>query len=236
MRAITRFALVVVLGLAPACSAGRDSATTATLRVAAADTSCSVDRAEIPTGTIEVAVTNHGTIITEVYLYAAHDRAVGEVENVEPGATAVFTVVAGAGGYEVACKPGQLGDGIRTPVRIVGEPDVSNDAPVDDAAARGVSSFAFEMHVTGDRFAPELADLVVVRGQTITFRLHNEAGTTRGFAVLGPDGASLGAAEAAPGESATVRVTFAVTGTYTAVDPAVDHRTNGAEASFRVVD
>jgi uncharacterized cupredoxin-like copper-binding protein len=208
------------------------------VQVRATDTTCTVDRSSVDSGTIEFAVTNAGTIITEVYLYARHDGVEGEVENVEVGDTGSFSVDVGGGEYEVACKPGQLGDGIRTPLQVTGPLDANQTEASDDATARGADGFSLEVRLTADRFAPELADLVPVTGQTITFKVQNDAPDTRAFAVLGTDGRTPLAqtGELAAGAVAAVPVTFPAAGTYAAVDPISDHRAAGSEVSIRVID
>ena len=206
--------------------------------VVATDDTCTTDRTTVASGDIEFAVTNRGTVVTEVYLYAPYDQVIGEVENVEPGDTGSFAVTVGGGAYEVACKPGQTGDGIRTAFQFSGDLDPRQTTPPDPATARGVAAFSIEVKVTADRFAGELDDLVVVEGQTITFRVHNAAPDVRGFAVLGPDGfTTVGrTGDIPPGGAADVSVAFSATGTYTAIDPVGDHRARGSEVTFRVID
>ena len=240
--------LYVSVVLLAACSSGSASsdagpsssspAPGAVVQVRATDTTCTVDRASVDRGTIDFAVTNAGTTITEVYLYAPHDRVEGEVENVEAGDTGSFSVEVGGGEYEVACKPGQLGDGIRAALHVTGPLDANQTEAIDAATARGVDGFSLEVRLTADRFAPELADLVPVTGQTITFRVHNDAPDARSFAVLGPDGHTplVQSGELAAGAVAEVPVTFPAAGTYAAVDPIGDRRASGFEASISVID
>ena len=213
--------LCVPLFLLAACSSGSASsdpsnnsaAPSAVVQVRATDTTCTVDRASVDPGPIDFAVTNAGTIVTEVYLYAPHDRVEGEVENIEAGDTASFSVEVGGGEYEVACKPGQLGDGIRAALHVTGPLDANQTEALDEATARGVDGFSLEVRLTADRFAPELADLVPVTGQTISFKVHNDAPDARAFAVLGPDGHTplAQSGELASGAVAEMPVTFPAT-------------------------
>ena len=60
-------------------------------------------------------MTNGGTKVTEFYLLGDDGlRIVGEVENIGPGLSRELVVVAPPGYYYTACKPGMVGDGIRS--------------------------------------------------------------------------------------------------------------------------
>jgi iron uptake system component EfeO len=107
-----------------ACGDGDgDSNSTAaadTIAVAASDDACEVDASELPAGTYHFSVANHGSSVTEFYVYADGDRVLGEVENIAPGVTRELLVELPAGTYETACKPGMVGDGIRHPLTVTG--------------------------------------------------------------------------------------------------------------------
>ncbi|HEY0217564.1 MAG TPA: iron uptake system protein EfeO, partial [Cellulomonas sp.] len=76
---------------------------------------CDVSEAEAPSGSIVFTVTNSGDDITEFYLLAEDGlRIISEVENVGPGLTRDLVVQAQPGSYVTACKPGMVGDGIRS--------------------------------------------------------------------------------------------------------------------------
>jgi iron uptake system component EfeO len=120
-----RFSLPAIgLGLAAtaACSGGGGSAPS--YDVKAGDSSCQVSRTDLPAGKATFKVTNAGSQVTEVYVYAREGgeftKVVGEKENIGPGTSQSFTVDLSAGTYEVACKPGMKGDGIRTKVTVAG--------------------------------------------------------------------------------------------------------------------
>jgi iron uptake system component EfeO len=66
-------------------------------------------------------VENKGGKVTEVYVYAPGDRIVAERENIGPGTKAEITTEVKSGSYEIACKPGMKGDGIRQKVRATGK-------------------------------------------------------------------------------------------------------------------
>jgi iron uptake system component EfeO len=107
-----------------------------TVAVAASDDACDVASAELPAGTHEFQVTNSGSQVTEFYVYAEGDRVMGEVENIAPGLTRELLVELPAGTYETACKPGMVGDGIRSDLTITGEAaSLSEDETLAQASA-----------------------------------------------------------------------------------------------------
>ncbi len=111
--AIILTALAIVVG---ACSS--DDATV--VEVQASDDACVVAKTELAAGKTTLRIANEGAKVTEVYVYAEGDRVVTERENIGPGTRADMTVDLAAGTYEVACKPGQTGDGIRTTISVRG--------------------------------------------------------------------------------------------------------------------
>lgn len=106
---------LATLALSGCGSADAGAATTVTVR--ATDEACELDRTSLPAGRTSFAVTNHGGKATEVYVYAG-SKIVAEKEDIGPGTSVDLAVDLAAGGYEVACKPGQTGNGIRTPITV----------------------------------------------------------------------------------------------------------------------
>jgi iron uptake system component EfeO len=113
-------ALVGALAL-PALAACTDSTTARgggdprTITVAAGDTSCDLSADRAPSGNLVYKVTNRGAKVTEFYLYGEDGRRiVGEVENVGPGLSRDLVLNVPAGTYIPACKPGMVGQGIRS--------------------------------------------------------------------------------------------------------------------------
>jgi iron uptake system component EfeO len=100
---------------------GDDASPTATVAVTATDDACDVAAAELSAGTHTFTVTNTGSKITEFYVFGEGDRVVGEVENIAPGVARELRVELTAGRYETACKPGMVGDGIRSALTVTGE-------------------------------------------------------------------------------------------------------------------
>lgn len=94
------------------------------IAVNATDDSCAVATASAPGGTLAFSVRNEGTKVNEFYLLAEDGlRIIGEVENIGPGVTRDLVVMAPEGSYFAACKPGMVGDGIRSPFTVTAAKD-----------------------------------------------------------------------------------------------------------------
>jgi iron uptake system component EfeO len=89
------------------------------IAVESSATACTVARTEVPSGTVSFAVRNTGDEVTEFYLLAEDGlRVISEVENIGPGLTRELVVRVSPGAYIAACKPGMVGDGIRTALTV----------------------------------------------------------------------------------------------------------------------
>ncbi|MCW2508185.1 MAG: efeO [Modestobacter sp.] len=137
-----RLSLVGLTGLTAltlaACGGGSSSGDAGTagddIAVAAADDSCEVASSELPAGVHQFTVTNSGSKVTEFYVYADGDRVMGEVENIAPGVARELRVELPAGNYEATCKPGMIGNGIRSALTVSGEaPTLSEDETLTQA-------------------------------------------------------------------------------------------------------
>ncbi len=121
LRPLTVSAFLLLLATLGACSKDSESPGNS-YDVEAGDTTCTVEETSIPAGKVTFQVENTGSDVTEVYVYGkdgdAFSKIMGEVENIGPGASQDFTVDLSAGDYEVACKPGLVGDGIRTQLTV----------------------------------------------------------------------------------------------------------------------
>ena len=121
MTGIVRIAALAAVGLAAGAGLGGcGSPSEHRVGVTATDSSCRPATTELRAGRLTFAVTNKGTKTTELYLYAAGDKVMGEVENVGPGTTRNLTATVPAGDYQLACKPGMQGSGVRTDVHVSG--------------------------------------------------------------------------------------------------------------------
>ncbi|MEU8570676.1 iron uptake system protein EfeO [Streptomyces pathocidini] len=131
-------ALTAVTG----CAEKSDAKASDAIAVTASDTACEVSAERFPAGHVKLAVENKGAKVTEVYLYAPGDRIVTERENIGPGTTADITAEVKPGSYEIACKPGMKGDGIRQKVTATGEGAPKKRDPRLDAAVAEYRKYA----------------------------------------------------------------------------------------------
>lgn len=113
LRPALLLALVGAVLAVTACTAN-SSGTSDAITVRSTSDTCEVADAEAPSGTLVFEVTNEGTEVTEFYLFADDGGIIGEVENIGPGTTRDLVVQAAPGSYITACKPGMVGDGIRS--------------------------------------------------------------------------------------------------------------------------
>ena len=106
---------LLVVPLTAACVANAPSGGGGAIGVESTASECRVSAGQAPSGTITFSVKNTGDEVTEFYLLGEDGlRVVGEVENVGPGLTRDLVVQARPGAYVTACKPGMVGDGIRS--------------------------------------------------------------------------------------------------------------------------
>ncbi|WP_068158502.1 iron uptake system protein EfeO [Rhodococcus phenolicus] len=122
-------AAAAVLPLALAGCTEKSTSDADAVAVTATDSACDVTVTEGTTGHNTFAVTNNGTKVTEFYVFDAGDRALGEVENIGPGLTRQLIVnIPEPGDYELSCRPGMVGEGIRTAFAVTGDSKAATDA------------------------------------------------------------------------------------------------------------
>ena len=170
---------LVTAGCADTSSAGKPAATSLTVK--AGDNSCEVSATTVDAGRHTFAVTNDASQVNEVYIYAAGDRIVGEVESVGPATTRNLIVDLKAGNYQVACKPGMVGTGIRTALTVLGSSaaPTSNDEQLTAAVASYrsyVKSETAALVATTTTFTTAIraGDLAAAKAGYATARLHYE--------------------------------------------------------------
>ncbi|SEQ91529.1 iron uptake system component EfeO [Streptomyces sp. yr375] len=105
------------------------------ISVTATDSKCETSKKEISAGHVELAIENKGSKVTEVYVLFPDDRVVSERENIGPGTKQRVTAEVKAGSYEIACKPGMKGDGIRQALKVTGGSVAKRDPRLDKAVA-----------------------------------------------------------------------------------------------------
>jgi plastocyanin len=230
MRART---LLIVLALGTSLTACSKDATSSADKVAleATETTCMPATTAFTSGdSITFAVTNNGKDVTEVYVYGKgssgeFDQVVGEVENIAPSTSRDLTVTLTAGDYQVTCKPGQKGSGIRTLIEVAGEAANPNDS--FDSEVKFVAQDNGFFGLGG--FTPKLGD-------RIKFQLINgSASKQHEFEVFGPDGKPLGeVGPTDPAKDGEVIIEFKTAGTYTYESGIADDKAKGLKGSFTV--
>lgn len=108
------------------------------VKVNATDTACEVSKTTFPAGHVVLDISNKGSKTTEVYVYDG-DKIVTERENIGPGTKASINAEIKAGSYEIACKPGMVGDGIRQKITVTGAS--GSAAPADPRLAAAVDAY-----------------------------------------------------------------------------------------------
>lgn len=200
---VTAAATVAALTAVTGCAEKSDGKGDGAVQVVAKDDSCEVSKKKLPAGHVELAVQNKGSKVTEVYVLFPDDRIVAERENIGPGTKATITAEIKAGSYEIACKPGMKGHGIRQKLEISG-----------GSAARR---------------SPEM-DKVVAAYRTY---VQDQADATLPKAKLFTDAVAAGDIEAAKKVYAESRLgwerTEPVAESFGDIDPKVDVRADGLE-------
>lgn len=215
--------LLCGLVLAGCGSSGDDAAT---VEVKATDTSCAPSSSTLQPGKASFTITNSGSKVTEVYLYGkagdAFTTVVSEVENLAPGITREMTADLAAGTYQLACKPGQTGDGIRTTITVGTEaqPATSTGAATATAVGREIALSTDGSTIGGLESASGSV------GETIEFGLANRANGARNLEVKRPDGSVAGEVEIAAGAQGKLRLELTVAGAWKVIlegaEPAIE--------------
>ncbi|MFE4666809.1 iron uptake system protein EfeO [Streptomyces sp. NPDC056716] len=199
--AATVAALTAVTGCTEKGGSGDDGNV---INVTATDDACEVSTHEVPAGHIELAVENKGSKVNEVYILFPDDRVVTERENIGPGTTQRVTAEVKAGEYQIACKPGMQGDGIRQDLTVTGGAVAERDPRLDAAVA------AYRLYV------------------------QTQADETLPLAQTFADAVEAGDVTAAKTAYATSRIgwerTEPVAESFGDIDPKVDLREDGLEA------
>ena len=130
--AVTAAALTSVT----ACTAKSDAADGDAIRVTAADSSCETSAGSVPAGQVTLKIENKGSKATEVEILFPDDRIVSEKENIGPGTKYTLTAEVKAGSYEIACRPGMKGHGVRQKLTVTGSgASAARDPRLDKAVA-----------------------------------------------------------------------------------------------------
>lgn len=107
--------LTVGAVLIAGCTTMSDTKAAGAITVTSTESSCEVAVTTAPSGVVQFTVINSGSQVTEFYMLADDGlRILGEVENIGPGLSRDLVVQAAPGSYFLACKPGMVGDGLRS--------------------------------------------------------------------------------------------------------------------------
>ncbi|MGW4154741.1 hypothetical protein ACWEDF_16470 [Micromonospora chersina] len=180
--------------------------------VTATDTSCEVTTTLFNPGAVTFTVTNRGQQATGVYLYGREDagftKVVAETAEVAPGKTGDLRATLATGLYEVACKPGRKGDGVRTRITV------SDDGTVASAAAETAYDREVAVELTGAGITG--ADgLIAEPGEKIALRVTNKTTGARTLHVLDPDAKPAAEIKVEPSGKAEAVVVLGGAGTWT---------------------
>jgi Cupredoxin-like domain len=130
--AIAALGVALVVSATGCSSSSGGSSTGRSYAIKAGDKTCDVEKTQLAPGDVRFKVENTGSDVTEVYVYGrqngAFTRIVGEVEDIGPGTSRDLAVSLARGTYEVACKPGMAGDGIRTTLTVTGPESATSAA------------------------------------------------------------------------------------------------------------
>jgi len=206
-------ALVTLASLSAAATlagcGGSDKASAAgAIAITATDDACQVATTSLTPGKTTFAVTNKGSKTTEVYIYGQQDgkysKIVSEVENIGPGTSRDLITDLSGGTYEIACKPGQTGDGIRTKVTVEG-PKASEPATA--------SAYDREIEIEATDTTVEPADdLTGKTGEKIELKLKNMGTKKRVLEIIDPAGKIVTEFEVEAGKTGETVVTLSTAG------------------------
>jgi iron uptake system component EfeO len=133
-------ALTALAGCASTTDAGADGA----IAVTSSDEACEIATAQAPSGVVQFSVQNTGSQVTEFYLLGEDGlQVLSEVENIGPGITRELVAQVGPGTYQLACKPGMVGDGIRSTFTVTDSgADVAPTGPDTELVATATANYA----------------------------------------------------------------------------------------------
>ncbi|MGW3283171.1 iron uptake system protein EfeO [Streptomyces sp. NPDC001002] len=127
----TAAALAAVTGCTEKSSGDGDDA----IQVTAADSKCDTSVKSVAAGQVTLKIENKGSKATEVEILFPDDRIVSEKENIGPGTKYTLTAEVKAGSYEIACRPGMKGHGVRQKLTVTGGSVAKRDPKLDAAVA-----------------------------------------------------------------------------------------------------
>ncbi|MDX2595968.1 MULTISPECIES: iron uptake system protein EfeO [Streptomyces] len=139
---VTAATAVAALTALSACTAKSDAADGDAIRVTAADAKCETSTKSVPAGQVTLKIENKGAKATEVEILFPDDRIVSEKENIGPGTKYTLTAEVKAGSYEIACRPGMKGHGVRQKLTVTGGGTTAKRDPRLDKAVADYRQYA----------------------------------------------------------------------------------------------
>ncbi|MFJ3805122.1 iron uptake system protein EfeO [Streptomyces sp. NPDC090073] len=148
---VTAAVTTAALTALSACTAKSDAKDGDAIQVTAADTTCETSSKTVPAGHVTLKIENKGSRATEVEIVFPDDRIVSEKENIGPGTKYTLTAEVKAGSYEIACRPGMKGHGVRQKLTVTGSGKTAKRDPKLDQAVAGYRQYAQDQ---ADRTVP----------------------------------------------------------------------------------
>ncbi|GEK00594.1 iron uptake system protein EfeO [Streptomyces sp. ATE26] len=139
---VTAAATVAALTALSACTAKSDAGDGKAIEVTAADSRCDTSAKSVPAGQVTLKIENKGSKATEVEIVFPDDRIVSEKENIGPGTKYTLTAEVKAGTYEIACRPGMKGHGVRQKLTVTGGGKTAQRDPGLDKAVADYRQYA----------------------------------------------------------------------------------------------
>ncbi|PKW07464.1 iron uptake system component EfeO [Streptomyces sp. 1222.5] len=139
---VTAAVTTAALTALSACTAKSDAKDGDAIQVTAADSKCETSSKTVPAGHVTLKIENKGSKATEVEIVFPDDRIVSEKENIGPGTKYTLTAEVKAGSYEIACRPGMKGHGVRQKLTVTGSGRTAKRDPKLDQAVAGYRQYA----------------------------------------------------------------------------------------------
>ncbi len=139
---VTAAATAAVLASVTGCTQKSSAKDGDAIQVTAADTSCGTSVKQTPAGQVTLAIKNKGSRATEVEILFPDGRIVSEKENIGPGTSYTLTAEVKAGSYEIACRPGMKGRGVRQKLTVTGGAKAGKRDPQADKAVDAYRTYA----------------------------------------------------------------------------------------------
>ncbi|GHJ38046.1 iron uptake system protein EfeO [Streptomyces sp. TS71-3] len=139
---VTAATAAVALACATGCTAKSDADSGNAIKVTAADSSCDTSAKQAPAGQVTLSIDNKGSKSTEVEILFPDDRIVSEKENIGPGTHYTLTAEIKPGSYEIACRPGMKGHGVRQKFTVTGGAGSAKRDPQADGAVAAYREYA----------------------------------------------------------------------------------------------